>query len=201
MSVPATTVGTVLMDVATGLPLPVTVAPTGASHLSQYLVNVASIDMRVNGSVTPVVFSLAPSAGTTYVIESLTLALCDDTMSATGFGALAALNNGVALYVGTGTNPATENEFNLFGIGASAAAPQFLNTNREALTMSPVLPWTGPVTSILGWAMQWDLTRDFGKPITLVGGDGRALRCIIRDDLSSGLEVFTCLARGYSYST
>jgi hypothetical protein len=203
MPVPAITHGSVPMTVD-GVPLAMSGAPSGATLLTRYFVQPGVIplneDLRVNGASNAVACVLAPDPGQTWVIESVTLSLADDTMTAAGFGALAALTNGVALYLGDSDDPTDPAETAFFG-AVSADAQRFLQTNRQAIAKSARLPWNLPIAAVLGWAMHWQTREDFGAPLTLVGGDGRAMYLIVQDNLSAGLELFTCLVRGYAFPT
>jgi hypothetical protein len=71
-----------------------------------HLLNAGSKLMNVNGSITPVKFSLAPTVGLTYFVESISLLLSDvGTMDYGDFGSIAgALANGLLFSVKTKGN-------------------------------------------------------------------------------------------------
>jgi hypothetical protein len=81
------------ITVTRGPDLPSIVVPT-------YLKNGSAYDLRVNGSVTPQVFTFVPLANEIWYIDKIVATIVDSgTFTLVNFGSLAALTNGVLLEV------------------------------------------------------------------------------------------------------
>jgi hypothetical protein len=66
---------------------------------SELLLDGATADMSVNGSITAVSYKYTVPAGKTFLLHRMNLVIIDGGAEAAGFGGLAALTNGVLLRV------------------------------------------------------------------------------------------------------
>jgi len=145
-----------------------------------------SIDLRVNGSVTPVVFSVAPLSGQTNDVTRVTLLIeSAQAMDFTQFGSIDKLINGCVLRV-----KRAEGEYkNLINF----------KTNGDFIEEATIPLFQGKTggggfgfTATLIFAGQ----QNRGVVIRLDGTLGEQLELIVQDDLSAGLTKFHMRAQG-----
>jgi len=145
-----------------------------------------SIDLRVNGSVTPVVFSVAPLAGQTNDVTRVTLLIeSAQAMDFTQFGSISPLTVGCVLRI-----KRAEGEYkNLINF----------KTNGDFIEEATIPLFQGKtggggfgLTATLIFAGQ----QNRGVVIRLDGTLGEQLELIVQDDLSAGLTKFHMRAQG-----
>lgn len=129
-----------------------------------------SIDMAVNGSITPVIFFRKPPVGTTYQIaKAVIMATSANWNNADEYGAAGTLVNGIRVYV---NNDAGDmNEF--------TAEHRIIDWTHWSLLVgssSIVSGGTGSDALIVEWT--------FDSPIELVGDQGDFIAISVHDDLS-----------------
>lgn len=141
-----------------------------------------SIDMTVNGSVTPQEFQISPPAGTSWDVTKVVFHIEDSTTMDDGtFGGINALTNGIVLQ---SRNGIYKNEFNIKRNGDFS-----LFATKQYVDKPP---------SGTGYAI--NATRTFagqnetGVTIRLTEGDTLVL--IVQDDLT-GLDVFNIVVHGH----
>lgn len=125
----------------------------------------ASVEMNVNGSVTPATFDLTPGSDKVWRVSRLSLLLIA-TAAPTWplFGNLAALTNGILLEVRNAAGQITD-----------LTAGQPWKTNRDMA----ISWWAGIEDTVV--AAEWR----FAVPLRIEGGLGEFLRMSVRDDLSA----------------
>ena len=125
-----------------------------------------SIEMAVNGSVTPVAFDLVPGSSEIWRVARLVLQIVAPAPATPAqFGSLAALTNGLLLQVRNATTVITD---------LTAGAP--VKANRDL-----VLGWTGVSLADTDVEADWL----FSVPIRLEGGLNEIVRLTVRDNLST----------------
>ena len=145
-----------------------------------------SIDLRVNGSVTPVIFSVAPLAGQTNDITRITILIeSAQAMDFTQFGSISPLTVGCVLRVKRSTGE-YKNLINFKSNGdfiEEATTPLFQNkTGGGGFGFTATLIFAGQ--------------QNRGVVIRLDGTIGEELELIVQDDLTSGLTKFHMRAQG-----
>ena len=130
--------------------------------------------MNVNGSVTPVDFSFAPTSGVWYV-ETITINIADNTdFSVTGFGGLSALTNGLLVsYKTKGT------VFNAFT--AKTNAHIFAGFNES--------PFFIASSSLLGTNNLFNGSVKLQQRIVLDASFGDYFKATVRDNLTGLVEL------------
>lgn len=124
-----------------------------------------SVEMDVNGSVTPLTFDLAPAADEIWRVARLVLQIVAPTAAAPDqFGSLAALANGLLLELRDAA-----------GVLVDLTAGQPIKANRDL-----ALGWSTSIADTIVGA-EWL----FAGPIRIEGGLGEFLRLTVRDDLST----------------
>jgi hypothetical protein len=128
------------------------------------------VNMAVNGSSTPVVFTIAPASGKLWRIVSLTAVLEDaGSVLSTTFGAITALTNGVLIEsVLSSTTRAVSNLKN---------NADFVGLLHEHAVGGTVDGWFGTADIYIG-------TLSFKVPFRLSGTAGDKLQVTVRDDLT-----------------
>lgn len=129
-----------------------------------------NVDMDVDGSVTPVNFDFAPSAGEVFYLENITFGL-DDTGTATPikYGNETALANGVEI---------------IFHLDGSDYSVLTLKNNGDISLAfnNGVAQFEGG--KFMNFTKGFIAKMDFATDITLNGDDGDYVRFVIQDDLS-----------------
>lgn len=148
----------------------------------------ASEDMRVNGSVTPVIFTVLPLASqagdiTKYV---LTIESTANQMDFTGFGSLSALTNGCVVRIKR-ENGDFRNLINFKTNG------DFI----EKASGHSFQAKTGGGGSGFTASSKYSGNTERGVAIRLDGSLGEELQIVIQDNLSTGLTKFHMTADGH----
>lgn len=146
-----------------------------------------SIDMAINGAVTPVEFRLGPVAGsdTTWELDDLNFVIVDNGITPTEFGGLGvALANGIKL------------EFiNEAGVVHDFTDGHNILKNDDFGFMSG---FDNIITAAAGddeFRVHWDLHETFGHRLLLNGATGEHLLITIQDDLT-GITEMEVMAHG-----
>ena len=146
----------------------------------------ADISLRVNGSVTPVVFKVAPLTGQTIDITRITLIIeSAQAMDFTQFGSIAKLTNGCVLRVKRADGE-YRNLINFKSNGdfiEEASAPVFQNkAGGGGFGFAATLVFAGQ--------------QNRGVVIRLDGTLGEQLELIVQDNIATGLTKFQMRAQG-----
>lgn len=148
-------------------------------------VAISSDIMNVDGSVTPVVFSVAPTPVQVGDIVRIIFAITDSSdMDFEKFGAQSALTNGCVLRVNNGNGSYR----NLYNFKSNGAIELYSYDARYAINNG------GGVRAFTARAT-WGGTSKHGVVIRLDGRLGESLEMIIQDDLT-GLDSFNNLVQG-----
>lgn len=168
-------------------------------RLSALLTSAAgSADMTVDGSSTPVVFTLDPPAGVIYVVQQVILTLHSTSMDLTSaadlrvFGASGTLSNGIQMYESRGT-PAVEVQVFPTAVKRVVDFYRYLDLG----VGDHIRGHTDGIsagTDFLSVAIGWDS----GRELTLRSTEPDLLTLKVRDDLS-GLTLFEAHAIGKQY--
>ena len=144
------------------------------------------ISLRVNGSVTPVVFKVAPLTGQTLDITRITLIIeSAQAMDFTQFGSIAALINGCVLRI-----KRADGEYkNLINFKSNG---DFIEEATTPLFQDKTGGGGFGFTATLIFAGQ----QNRGVVIRLDGTRGEQLELIVQDNLSAGLTKFQMRAQG-----
>ena len=144
------------------------------------------ISLRVNGSVTPVVFKVAPLTGQTLDITRITLIIeSAQAMDFTQFGSISALINGCVLRV-----KRADGEYrNLINFKSNG---DFIEEATTPLFQDKTGGGGFGFTATLIFAGQ----ENRGVVIRLDGTRGEQLELIVQDNLSAGLTKFQMRAQG-----
>jgi len=147
--------------------------------------NAGSVDMAVNGSVTPVEFSISPPSGFDLLLFSTALHLADNTsMSALDFGGGNALTNGLRFYL-KDDNGVERADF-LVG--------ETIKTNAD------IAAFAGFQTAMIGQnqrglVAEWRIVNmTNGRPMRLL--PNWSLNILVQDNLTTGLDHFEATAQG-----
>jgi len=145
-----------------------------------------SIDLRVNGSVTPVAFSVAPLAGQTNDVTRVTLLIeSAQAMDFTQFGSISPLTVGCVLRV-----KRAEGEYkNLINFKTNG---DFIEEAVDPVFQDKKGGGGFGFTATLIFAGQ----QNRGVVIRLDGTRGEQLELIVQDNLSTGLTKFHMRAQG-----
>jgi hypothetical protein len=145
-----------------------------------------SVDLRTNGSVTPVLFSVAPLPGQTIDVTRIALVIeSAQAMDFTQFGSIAALINGCVLRV-----KRAEGEYrNLLNFKTNG---DFIEEATTPLFQDKTGGGGFGFTSTLIFAGQ----ENRGVVIRLDGTRGEQLELIVQDNLSAGLTKFQMRVQG-----
>ena len=144
------------------------------------------ISLRVNGSVTPVAFKVAPLTGQTLDITRITLIIeSANAMDFTQFGSIAALINGCVLRV-----KRADGEYrNLLNFKTNG---DFIEEAESPLFQDKTGGGGFGFTATLIFAGQ----ENRGVVIRLDGTRGEQLELIVQDNISAGLTKFQMRAQG-----
>jgi hypothetical protein len=144
-----------------------------------------SAELNVNGSVTPVVFTVGPPVGQVWMITTISLSLVDQNMAWNLFAGVAALTNGILVQARAGSPLAPVIDFT-DGLpikqNSHLAALFGADVRAEVLTSSDLIRVTAKP-----WA-------ESGGALRLVPGTDLAIT--IRDN-ASGADAFRALATGW----
>lgn len=162
--------------------------------LREYLTSGAAFEMNVNGSVTPVEYTITSTAGKTRWITGMRFLLEDASME---------LNTadfrrfGTATLAGVGLTNGIQVETLQSGETTSIA-------NEPIRFLGDFLRYADSFTNFVNSVGSQDdyisFDFDLDKPVVLAAGGGDALIVRIRDNLTT-LNSFRCIVRGYQEST
>ena len=160
--------------------------PFNHAYLATDIFSRNTLDLRVNGSVTPVVFSVAPLAGQTNDVTRITLSIeSAQAMDFTQFGSISPLTVGCVLRV----KRATGEYKNLINFKTNG---DFIEEATTPLFQGKTGGGGFGFTATLIFAGQ----QNRGVVIRLDGTRGEQLELIVQDDLSAGLTKFHMRAQG-----
>lgn len=154
-----------------------------------YFENAGSNDMRVNGSTTPVEFSLNADGNFDYYVKSISVKLADANAVLNKFGNLSALTNGVefewdSIRVGTQIiHDGIKDNLEFFRLTNGGFAPQIVDLSGAG------------ADAVIAFI---DLALLFGNPwgIRLEKGTTDKLLFRVNDDLSVGIDEFNIIGYG-----
>jgi len=149
-----------------------------------------TINMKVDGSITPKEFKFAPPAGEIWIIEGLRIFLLDGgVMAHNVFGGLAA-----ALDVGF-TVEIKKSQYE----GGIESVISSIKDNVDLLTAFSTNISTGNSTSAFLNDDDWFMgTLKFGSPIRLCGDEGDLIKIVIKDDLT-GITRFESTVMAWEF--
>ena len=150
--------------------------------LDSYLDNSSSIDMNIDGSVTPVPFDYV--ATTDVLIARSNIYIIDANPTPVQFGGIAALTNGLLIQV----LDASLNALKTF----SAQEPIVSNADFVGLAGTDVSFAIGAGTDSV--AVRWTMNRMTGGPGMILRA-GHRFRVLVRDDLT-GITTFHWTIQG-----
>lgn len=165
--------------------LPTNQTPPDFVTIKEYLTNGGSKNMNVDGTLgTPVIFSVAPTSGLTYFIESISFFINDTgTMDYTDFGAIAgALTNGILFRViSKGTT------YNIVNITDNIDIAMTFKSDSLAGNGATSVGFFNDTDFFIG-----ELT--FENPIILQNSTSDQIEAQIRDSLS-GINNLRCIIK------
>jgi len=156
------------------------VPPSAASIRNAFALNGASSDLRVNGSVTPAVFSYVADAGQDISLQEIKFVMASNsiTFGSDYFGATSGpLPNGLLVEVVSGGVPGTiyslkQNES--FVNYASPGGFEWVVSSKDMMSSSYLI----------------------GGGLKLIHGTGDMVRVTVRDNLTSCAVYFKCFVKG-----
>jgi len=152
-------------------------------HFVDYLKNAGSKSMKVDGSVTPVVFSIGPASGITWYVYELQILISDLKVdSRTRFGDISpSLTNG--LLCESKVNATSRTIFNLQdNIDTAIAFEYEISTKTDAALANEDALFVGNLR--------------FNNVIALNGTDGDLIQTTVRDNLT-GLDALRITIKAY----
>ena len=159
-------------------------APAGhVVHFSEIALNGGSGDLTVDGSSTPVEFTIGPGAGVTWYIFEFNI-IIDDTGNANpdSYGAIASgLTNGLLIEQ---TIDSTDYEFDT------------IKTNAQLVQAFGAQAFRGTANAFLNSGNFYSGTRLLREPIRLDGTAGDEIKVTVQDDLS-GLTTHEFSIQGF----
>lgn len=167
------------------------VAPS--RQIYSFLANGATVNMNVNGAVTPVVFKIQPPAGQVYQLERCILHILDDVagVKPEDFGGIdGGLTNGCGLHVSTSDDPATDEVLDFFD-GLMFKANQ--DWGRICYDISEFSGGTG-ANANTAFQGRFTLSKS-GQPLFLDGDNSEQLHLEVNDNLTTLVE-FTIQVQG-----
>ncbi len=156
-------------------------AQNASNTVFPYLLNGASSDMCVNGSVTPVDFKYTVPSGKQFVFQRLMLYMDDASVfDALKFGSLTALTNGVKMSVG-GVELVT-----------------WKNMIDIVTTMYDLAPYAHLARENKGCAGRWTMSKSYGD--SLLVQTGETVSALVQDNLGD-LDTMNIRIHGYLRET
>ena len=159
-------------------------SPMDFAYTTSAAVQIVNVNMAVDGSTTPVIFTVDPPAGFDYDITRVILNILDtSSMDFSTFGSGAAITNGVVLRV---TNGAQRNLFNW-------------KTNGELINRAFDHSFqTNNANNARGFTVRSTFSGAGKRGVTvrLNGDDNDELQIVIQDDLT-GQDRITMIAQGH----
>lgn len=151
-----------------------------SSFINSHLTNNDSAAMVVNGSVTPVEFAFVVPADKFFALSQLVLVLVDGAITATKFGGISALANGISI-LATDEDDVTQYDFH-------AGGPIKQNYEFNHIGGARISATSGADTIAVNWSS--DL-----MGVYPVLSPGWKLKVIIRDNLA-GIDSFEATCTG-----
>lgn len=147
----------------------------------------ASDNLLVDGSVTPVIFSLKPNLVQAGDITSVNFELIDDLpMDFLTFGGVPALTNGVVIRINNGNG----NYFNLFNVKSNG------DIIEQSVSHNFLIPRTGVTEYGFASRVVWAGQENHGVVIRLDGSLNESLEIVIQDNLTAGNIKFQVRGQG-----
>lgn len=159
---------------------PVDPQPRHGKYFSKHLINGSDGNMNIDGSVTPVDFTLSPPSGKKYIISLVMLVMEDGLMTYNTFGGITALINGVRFRVTESgiqrdlLDYTIKDNFDFYELSASAGME---TRNTDVLICS------------------WKFIRA-GTVLELKNLTSDNFKVTIQDDLTD-ISKFVCILQGY----
>lgn len=165
---------------------------SAAKGLSKFLRDGASSNaMNVDGSVTPVTFTIKPPANTVYEIASLRFVLMGGAMQMQQFGSQAVLANGITIGLFGDVPPAVDVQLLDFLDGETVKSlDDFMIHMTESGT---ILSAAAGDDVFLGSIL---FTQNLGLHVTLDGDNNESIKMTINDNLTTQAS-FRCKAVGF----
>ena len=157
-----------------------TTNPKVGKFISAPVLNGGSPDMNVNGSITPMIFSLTPPINKKWVIHRLLLLIEDNAMSWNKFGGISPLTNGVKIDYDDNAIQTDISHTNI-------------KKNRDFVIESYDTNIKSESTDLL--SMRWTFKKS-GTPLVMLGSTNDEFRFTINDNLT-GLIYFHAIIQGY----
>ena len=154
--------------------------PFPGSSVSEFLVDGSSNDMTVDGSVTPVEFTVVPNTGKILYVFSITIVIEDTSINFDKYGGVPALTNGVDYKI----KENGEAEFTAANIKRNGDYYAFVNE----------LILDSSTTDILVGKVLIQVNN--GTTIKLTDSNSEYIKTVVNDDLTSINKHFV-LVRGY----
>ena len=145
-----------------------------------FVTNGGSPDLNVDGSITPVDFTIAPPSGKIWYVHNISLVIEDNAINFTKFGGLLALTNGV--------------DFKVKQNGSSEESLANIKNNGEFYTFANQVLLESSAIDIL--VIQVNTKINTGTTFKLINSAGDNFKVIINDDLTS-INKFQIVVRGY----
>ncbi len=146
----------------------------------QFLENVGSKIMNVDGSVTPVTFTAAPPTGKTWFVHTITLVIEDGAIQFPKFGGINALTNGLDIKVKES------------GLAEETLAN--IKKNSEFYTFASGITIESAGVDLL--IIHFRIKINSGTTFQLTDSNSEFFKAIVNDDLTS-IDNFNMLIRGY----
>ena len=156
-------------------------SPHKGHFLSEFLRNGGSLDMNVNGAITPVVFAVGPPAGEVWYISKMEGYMIDGSMSWSKFGSLAELSNGITI------------DYDEYTVKEDLLDGEVITTNGGWLHFTYNTEIESSSTDLL--KIEW-LFSQSGTFLRMDGDSGDTFNLTINDNLS-GIDIFRCNIQGF----
>ncbi len=145
-----------------------------------FVTNILSPDLNVDGSVTPVEFTVAPPTGKIWYVYNISLVIQDNAINFTKFGGLLALTNGV--------------DFKVKQNGLSEEVLANIKNNGEFYTFANQVLLESASIDIL--VIQINTKTNTGTTFKLINSQSDNFKVIVNDNLTS-INKFQIIVRGY----
>jgi hypothetical protein len=154
--------------------------PRPGTSFVKFLENAGSRDLNINGSGTPVTFTVSPPSGKIWYIYTVSLLIEDSSINFSKFGGLAALTNGLDLKVKEG--------------GEVERLLENFKRNGDFYLFANRIELQSASTDML--QMSFTVRESTGTVYQLTNSLSESLKAIVNDNLT-GLDRFNILIRGY----
>ena len=145
-----------------------------------FITNGTSPDLNVDGSITPVEFTIAPPSGKIWYIHNISLVIEDNAINFTKFGGIPALTNGI--------------NFKIKQNGLSEELLANIKNNGEFYTFANQVLLDSAVIDIL--VIQINTKMNTGTTFKLINSQSDNFKVIVNDNLTS-INKFQIILRGY----